>query len=92
MILKKPRKKFKKIKKSACISFKVVVRYHLSLRHGNAVITNAPLAQLVEHLTLNQVVQGSRPWRCTPSTVFVGISYGDGTFFAQSNEKCKKGR
>ncbi len=24
----------------------------------------APLAQLVEHLTLNQGVQGSNPWRC----------------------------
>ena len=42
---------------------------------------HAPLAQLVEHLTLNQVVQGSRPWQRTPSTVFVGISYEDGTFF-----------
>ena len=46
-------------------------------------IQNALLAQLVEHLTLNQVVQGSRPWQRTPSTVFVGISYGDGTFFAR---------
>ena len=27
--------------------------------------TYAPLAQLVEHLTLNQGVQGSSPWRCT---------------------------
>ena len=26
---------------------------------------NAPLAQLVEQLTLNQWVQGSSPWRCT---------------------------
>ena len=25
----------------------------------------APLAQLVEQLTLNQWVQGSSPWRCT---------------------------
>ena len=25
----------------------------------------APLAQLVEHLTLNQGVQGSNPWRRT---------------------------
>ena len=25
----------------------------------------APLAQLVEHLTLNQGVQGSSPWWCT---------------------------
>ncbi len=25
---------------------------------------DAPLAQLVEHLTLNQGVQGSSPWRC----------------------------
>ena len=28
-------------------------------------IGHAPLAQLVEHLTLNQGVQGSSPWRCT---------------------------
>ena len=55
------------------------------MRHGYE--TKAPqlhiyalLAQLVEHLTLNQVVQGSRPWQRTPSTVFVGIAYGDGTF------------
>ena len=26
---------------------------------------NGPLAQLVEHLTLNQGVQGSSPWRST---------------------------
>ena len=31
---------------------------------------DAPLAQLVEHLTLNQGVQGSSPWRCTQNTVF----------------------
>ena len=30
---------------------------------------NAPLAQLVEHLTLNQGVQGSSPWRCTKREV-----------------------
>ena len=28
----------------------------------------APLAQLVEQLTLNQWAQGSSPWRCTTST------------------------
>ena len=33
-------------------------------RHNNDK-ENAPLAQLVEHLTLNQGVQGSSPWRCT---------------------------
>ena len=26
---------------------------------------NGPLAQLVEHMTLNQGVQGSSPWRST---------------------------
>ena len=31
-------------------------------RHNNDT-ENAPLAQLVEHLTLNQGVQGSSPWR-----------------------------
>ena len=35
---------------------------------------NAPLAQLVEHLTLNQGVQGSSPWRCT----IVGAFNGEG--------------
>ena len=29
------------------------------------VLKTAPLAQLVEQLTLNQWVQGSSPWRCT---------------------------
>src|SRR5699024_4270593 len=29
---------------------------------------HAPLAQLVEQLTLNQWAQGSSPWRCTTST------------------------
>ena len=38
-------------------------------RHNNDK-ENAPLAQLVEHLTLNQGVQGSSPWRCTEGTVF----------------------
>ena len=31
----------------------------------NALSKYAPLAQLVEQLTLNQWVQGSSPWRCT---------------------------
>ena len=29
----------------------------------------APLAQLVEQLTLNQWAQGSSPWRCTIQAV-----------------------
>ena len=33
---------------------------------------NAPLAQLVEHLTLNQGVQGSNPWRCTGRSYDLG--------------------
>ena len=37
---------------------------------------DAPLAQLVEHLTLNQGVQGSSPWRCTLSTVFGVLASG----------------
>ena len=28
-------------------------------------VVNAPLAQMVEQLTLNQWAQGSSPWRCT---------------------------
>ena len=31
----------------------------------------APLAQLVEQLTLNQWVPGSNPWRCTNKSVFL---------------------
>ena len=43
---------------------------------------NAPLAQLVEHLTLNQGVQGSSPWRCTQEDCFWRLrSSGDGSFF-----------
>ena len=43
---------------------------------------NAPLAQLVEHLTLNQGVQGSSPWRCTRENCFWRHrSSGDGSFF-----------
>ena len=33
------------------------------------IVIYAPLAQLVEHLTLNQGVQGSNPWRCTCEVV-----------------------
>ena len=46
----------------------------LALQISN--IINAPLAQLVEHLTLNQGVQGSNPWRCTQSTVFNALASG----------------
>ena len=50
-------------------------------RHNNDT-ENAPLAQLVEHLTLNQGVQGSSPWRCTRENCFWRHrSSGDGSFF-----------
>ena len=50
-------------------------------RHNNDK-ENAPLAQLVEHLTLNQGVQGSSPWRCTLKDRFWRHrSSGDGSFF-----------
>ena len=39
------------------------MKYYNNKRYG-------PLAQLVEHLTLNQGVQGSNPWRSTASTIF----------------------
>ena len=42
---------------------------------------NGPLAQLVEHLTLNQGVQGSSPWRSTISTVFADIEPWGRCFF-----------
>ena len=41
----------------------------------------ALLAQLVEHLTLNQGVQGSNPWRRTESTVFADKAIAAGTVF-----------
>ena len=44
-------------------------------------ISNAPLAQLVEHLTLNQGVQGSSPWRRTQSTGFGDIGALGSVFF-----------
>ena len=44
---------------------------------------NAPLAQLVEHLTLNQGVQGSSPWRCTKELFLGTRSLGDGSFFVE---------
>ena len=51
-------------------------------RHNNDT-ENAPLAQLVEHLTLNQGVQGSCRWRCTRENCFWRLrSSGDGSFFA----------
>ena len=50
----------------------------------------APLAQLVEQLTLNQWAQGSSPWRCTTTTkseLFpIGAGFGFFVFFGQQNE------
>ena len=43
-------------------------------------IMNALLAQLVEHLTLNQGVQGSSPWRRTKGSKTC-VYAGFGTFF-----------
>ena len=51
---------------------------------------NAPLAQLVEHLTLNQGVQGSSPWRRTQSTVFDEMTSGTVFFCAHSSERHRK--
>ena len=46
----------------------------------------APLAQLVEHLTLNQGVQGSSPWRCIRSPGIREYMRVVGLFFV-----CKRG-
>ena len=54
-------KKSKKIKK---LLEKLVKMCYNTLRKTHKK-ENAPLAQLVEQLTLNQWVQGSSPWRCT---------------------------
>ena len=44
-------------------------------------IKNALLAQLVEHLTLNQGVQGSSPWRRTRGALFLGCMGPGAVFF-----------
>ena len=44
-------------------------------------IENALLAQLVEHLTLNQGVQGSNPWRRTRGALFLGCMGPGAVFF-----------
>ena len=49
---------------------------------------NGPLAQLVEHLTLNQGVQGSSPWRST--RVLSLILCGFGAFFVSQKVKSWK--
>ena len=53
----------------------------------------APLAQLVEHLTLNQGVQGSNPWRCISKFGF-GTSrvLGSDFLFLTSNKREKRGK
>ena len=50
---------------------------------------NALLAQLVEHLTLNQGVQGSNPWRRTKNTVFADKAIAAGTVFFMFYGKVK---
>ena len=40
-------------------------------------LLHAPLAQLVEQLTLNQWVQGSSPWRCTSRQSLQRVSVSD---------------
>ncbi len=53
--------------------------------------TYAPLAQLVEHLTLNQGVQGSNPWRCILKVRFWHLkSAGVGLFILTSNKSNKR--
>ena len=49
-------------------------------RHNNDK-ENAPLAQLVEHLTLNQGVQGSSPWRRIAEHCFWDVGPGGGVLF-----------
>ena len=44
-------------------------------------ITPAPLAQLEEHLTLNQGVQGSSPWRRRLRTCCEDYALTMGSFF-----------
>ena len=52
---------------------KKAISLHSQFR--NRAIAKAPLAQLVEQLTLNQWVQGSNPWRCTKESKFICSPY-----------------
>ena len=63
--------------------FKKTLAKHKTLYYNNFCVLqrtqtadtgHAPLAQLVEHLTLNQGVQGSSPWRCIERTGFGDFS------------------
>ena len=45
---------------------------------------------MVEHLTLNQGVQGSNPWRSTASTIFEDTGALGMVLFFASNEPCYK--
>ena len=56
-------KTLKKIKK--LVAKKQTMVYNKYCSAVNNLNKYAPLAQLEEHLTLNQGVQGSSPWRCT---------------------------
>ena len=49
------------------------------MRHTN-LIKDARLAQLVEHLTLNQGVEGSNPSSRTKALFLVDLVAGDGVF------------
>ncbi len=76
----------KKLKK--CLHFRK--RYNIicfvdakDVENGIVQEKNAPLAQLVEHLTLNQGVQGSSPWRRTKELFLGTRSLGDGSFFVE---------
>ena len=56
-------------------------------------IENALLAQLVEHLTLNQGVQGSSPWRRIAEHCFWDVEPGGGVLFClpiQSHAHARK--
>ena len=53
---------------------------------------DAPLAQLVEHLTLNQGVQGSSPWRRSESTVFADDVIAAGTVFFNTQQLLPKNK
>ena len=58
---KKQRNSIKKIKKTLEIIKKILYNISCVKEKINSIMRNAPLAQLVEHLTLNQGVQGSNP-------------------------------
>ena len=59
------------VNETICLKIMIlIVIVYLCLSKDTVLVESAPLAQLVEQLTLNQWAQGSSPWRCTRKKAF----------------------